>query len=466
MAKSIKQKRPLSVSTCTPVNDFNSAELQGMNDESELQDFSTTGRLRWAAVMFTNLGQNTTLPQHVAFSLSSPKWSNLQIRYNYYKYERGHNYEIILQPPEDSYIIPKDHLALQSSLTETLISMWSGNDVSFELTMNMMPFPSRWGGRGRAGHVWNKTFRLQELLVVSFILSVVQATKDVVAEKENKIKELMKLMGMLPSAYWASWFVSSSACVAIVIPVCTAFMCTTIVAPLPLLDHADISVYCVFLLCFAAALVSYGIMMSVFFTRATMAAIVSGAVFFLSFLPAYFATTYREKMAGSLSFTTATKFGRVGITWSNYDKAVYPNPWSLYDSMLMLLLDTALHLIITLYLDAVLPSEYGVPEPFYFFLTVSLMNPIPSDESHPCCVFLTVSLMNPIPSDQSHPFCFFLTVSLTNPIRSHPIYFLSVSMMSPVRSTSSSRESDESYPFNVLLAVSLMNPIRSTSSPR
>ncbi|KAK7462082.1 hypothetical protein BaRGS_00038492 [Batillaria attramentaria] len=37
--------------------------------------------------------------------------------------------------------------------------------------------------------------------------------------------------------------------------------------------------------------------------------------------------------------------------------------------MLMLLLDTALHLIITWYLDAVLPSEYGVPEPFYFFLT-------------------------------------------------------------------------------------------------
>ncbi|KAK7450084.1 hypothetical protein BaRGS_00039985, partial [Batillaria attramentaria] len=129
----------------------------------------------------------------------------------------------------------------------------------------------------------------------------------------------------------------------------------------------------------------------------------------------------------------------VGITWSNYDKAVYPNPWSLYDSMLMLLLDTALHLIITWYLDAVLPSEYGVREPFYFFLTVSLMNPIPSDESHPFCVVLTASLMNPIPSDQSHPFCFFLTMSLTNPIRSHPIYFISVSLMSPVRSTSSSR---------------------------
>ncbi|KAK7443281.1 hypothetical protein BaRGS_00040468, partial [Batillaria attramentaria] len=163
--------------------------------------------------------------------------------------------------------------------------------------------------------------------------------------------------------------------------------------------------------------------------RAATAGIVSGAVFFLSFLPAYFATTYREKMAASLSFTTATKFGYVGITWSNYDKAVYPNPWSLYDSMLMLLLDTALHLIITWYLDAVLPSEYGVPEPFYFFLTVSLMNPIPSDESHPFCVFLT--------SDESCPLYFFVAVSLMNPICS----------------TLPRGESDESYPFYVFLAM-------------
>nr|KAG5685647.1 hypothetical protein BaRGS_020889 [Batillaria attramentaria] len=52
-------------------------------------------------------------------------------------------------------------------------------------------------------------------------------------------------------------------------------MCTTIVAPVPFLDHVD-SVYCVFLLCFAAALVSYGIMMSVFFTRDKMSVLTTG----------------------------------------------------------------------------------------------------------------------------------------------------------------------------------------------
>ncbi|KAK7443282.1 hypothetical protein BaRGS_00040469, partial [Batillaria attramentaria] len=235
--------------------------LQGMNDESELQDYAvTTDRREWAAVMFTNLGQNTTLPQHVAFSLSSPHWTAFP-----FPFKRALILPI-LESPEDDLSLSRSHLALQSLLTETLISMWSGKNVSFELTTNNMPYPSRWGGRGRGGRIWGNTLRMPELLVVSFILSVVQATKDVVVEKENKIKESMKLMGMLPSAYWASWFVSFSACVAIVTLVCAAFMCTTIVAPVPFLDHVD-SVYCVFLLCFAAALVSYGIMMSVFFTR-------------------------------------------------------------------------------------------------------------------------------------------------------------------------------------------------------
>nr|KAG5693903.1 hypothetical protein BaRGS_014344 [Batillaria attramentaria] len=39
----------------------------------------------------------------------------------------------------------------------------------------------------------------------------------------------------------------------------------------------------------------------------------------------------------------------------------------------MLLFDTAIHLTITWYLDTVLPGEFGVPQPYNFFLTVSLV---------------------------------------------------------------------------------------------
>jgi hypothetical protein len=39
--------------------------------------------------------------------------------------------------------------------------------------------------------------------------------------------------------------------------------------------------------------------------------------------------------------------------------------------MIMMLSDTALYLLVTWYVDAVMPGEFGVPEPFYFTFTVS-----------------------------------------------------------------------------------------------
>lgn len=38
----------------------------------------------------------------------------------------------------------------------------------------------------------------------------------------------------------------------------------------------------------------------------------------------------------------------------------------------MLLSDTALYLLVTWYVDAVMPGEFGVPEPWYFPFTVSM----------------------------------------------------------------------------------------------
>jgi ATP-binding cassette subfamily A (ABC1) protein 3 len=39
--------------------------------------------------------------------------------------------------------------------------------------------------------------------------------------------------------------------------------------------------------------------------------------------------------------------------------------------MIMMLSDTALYLLVMWYVDAIMPGEFGVPEPFYFPFTVS-----------------------------------------------------------------------------------------------
>lgn len=61
-----------------------------------------------------------------------------------------------------------------------------------------------------------------------------------------------------------------------------------------------------------------------------------------------------------------------GIQWSNFDQpASVDDNLSLLDAMLMLLVDSAIHLLITWYVDNVWPGEFGVPKPWYFAFTVS-----------------------------------------------------------------------------------------------
>ena len=61
-----------------------------------------------------------------------------------------------------------------------------------------------------------------------------------------------------------------------------------------------------------------------------------------------------------------------GARWSNFHKPpTVDSNFSLLTSMIMMLSDTALYLLVMWYVDAVMPGEFGVPEPFYFPFTVS-----------------------------------------------------------------------------------------------
>ena len=62
-----------------------------------------------------------------------------------------------------------------------------------------------------------------------------------------------------------------------------------------------------------------------------------------------------------------------GAQWKNFiHPASVDDNFSLGDAMLMLIIDTALYLLVAWYVDNVFPGEYGVPEPWYFFFTVSI----------------------------------------------------------------------------------------------
>ncbi|XP_067140472.1 phospholipid-transporting ATPase ABCA3-like isoform X3 [Centruroides vittatus] len=61
-----------------------------------------------------------------------------------------------------------------------------------------------------------------------------------------------------------------------------------------------------------------------------------------------------------------------GAQWKYLSSTASPDDTiTLIEVMGMMLLDTVCHLIITWYIDAVCPGEYGIPQPYYFFFTKS-----------------------------------------------------------------------------------------------
>lgn len=60
-----------------------------------------------------------------------------------------------------------------------------------------------------------------------------------------------------------------------------------------------------------------------------------------------------------------------GIQWSNlFEPVSVDDDFSLAQVLGLLLLDTLLYGLVTWYVEAVFPGEYGVPLPWYFFILV------------------------------------------------------------------------------------------------
>ncbi|XP_022253671.1 ATP-binding cassette sub-family A member 3-like [Limulus polyphemus] len=124
---------------------------------------------------------------------------------------------------------------------------------------------------------------------------------------------------------------------------------------------------------------------------ANSAAAGAGIIFFLAFIPYFFIQprynelTFTEKLTTCLLSNTALALSSIqlamwegtgaGARWDNISTSASPDdPLTLQLIFLMFLLDAVLYTVLALYIEAVFPGEYGVPQPWYFPLMV-ILNP-------------------------------------------------------------------------------------------
>uniref|UniRef100_A0A8C5CAY6 ABC transporter domain-containing protein n=1 Tax=Gadus morhua TaxID=8049 RepID=A0A8C5CAY6_GADMO len=232
--------------------------------------------------------------------------------------------------------------------------------------------------------------QLPLLLVLSFTYTSLNIVRAVVQEKERKLKEYMRMMGLSNWLHWSAWFLMFFLFISISVFFVTVLLCIQVTV----LAYSDPSLVFVFLIVFAVATINFSFMISSFFSRANVAAAAGGFIYFLSYLPYLFLwprydmLSHAQKVAACLISNVAMSMGAqligmfegkgTGIQWSNlFDAVTVDDDFSLAQVLLMLLLDAALYGLVAWYMEAVFPGEYGVPRPAYFFVLVGPPPPPP-----------------------------------------------------------------------------------------
>lgn len=201
-------------------------------------------------------------------------------------------------------------------------------------------------------------------MICSFIYPFTQIVSQLLHEKEDKIKEGIKMMGVSSATYWTSWYL-------------WLFIEMTVLALLIIIISVAMNVYkysdglliFIWIWLFCINFTCLATLISTFFDNPKIASLFS----FLLFIILMFATLYTQHLSensknalcliGPCCFSMSTdsivkyESSLIGIQWNNiYDSY---NNFTFNTCLVMLFVDSIIYIVLTLYFDYVWPSRYG-----------------------------------------------------------------------------------------------------------
>ncbi|KAH1183577.1 phospholipid-transporting ATPase ABCA3 [Mauremys mutica] len=230
--------------------------------------------------------------------------------------------------------------------------------------------------------------QLPLLLMLSFTYTSLNIVRAIVHEKEKKLKEYMRMMGLSNWLHWSAWFLMFFLFLLVSIFFVTMLFCVKVSQQGAVLTNSDPTLVFTFLAVFSISSISFSFMVSTFFSRANVAAAAGGFLYFFSYIPYFFISprydlmSHSQKLSSCLISNVAMAMGAqligmfegkgTGVQWQDLMKPVSVDDNFTFAQVLgMLLLDSVLYGLVAWYVEAVFPGEYGVPQPWYFFLTPS-----------------------------------------------------------------------------------------------
>uniref|UniRef100_A0AAX7W198 ABC transporter domain-containing protein n=1 Tax=Astatotilapia calliptera TaxID=8154 RepID=A0AAX7W198_ASTCA len=345
---------------CLDLDKFEAASTEGQLVNRAL-DLLTNGTF-WAGIVFENLQLNSSLP---------PPYVKYKIRMDVDEVEstrtvrrRSWSPGARDNPYNDLRYIWGGFAYLQDMIDHGIIRAHTSKTQPLGVFAQQMPYPC-----------YVDDAILPMFLILAFMYTVCMTIKGLVLEKELRLKEVLRAVGVQNGALWFS--VLTENIVLLVVP-CYG----------KILQYSDPSVIFVFFLVFCVATISQCFFISVFFSKANLAAACGGLIYFVLYLPHVLCYAWRDvmgfgaKVAVSLLSCVAFGYGcenfskfeeqGVGIQWHNIAKSPEDGGrYTFITSIIMMLIDAVLYWVLTWYIENVFPGQYGIPKPWYFPFTAS-----------------------------------------------------------------------------------------------
>ncbi|XP_065067747.1 ATP-binding cassette sub-family A member 2-like [Rhopilema esculentum] len=343
-------------------------------NSSKKQNFQ---KFVYSAVLFDNIKPNGMLPSHVTYRIRMdgqlmPSTRKIRSRHWYPGPNQNHvNYY------QRGFVWLQDQL--ERAISEVIVGH---NITSPGLYIQEMPYPCYL----KDDFMFVIQYMMPLCITVSFIYSVAILVQNIVYEKEQRLKEVMKMMGLSNAVHWTAWFITSTCLMTVIV-----MLMTIILKYGGILKYSNPFVIWLFLTLSSIATTLFCFLLSVFFSKAKLAAACGGIIYFLTYMP-YVLISIREgahvnvdsawKSLASLFSTTAFGLGAryfalyeqdgKGLQWKNIPESPLLNDeFSLGNVFAMLIVDTFLYGILTWYIEHVFPGSYGLPRPWYFPFQIS-----------------------------------------------------------------------------------------------
>ncbi|XP_059199203.1 glucosylceramide transporter ABCA12 [Centropristis striata] len=264
---------------------------------------------------------------------------------------------------------------LQDQIERAIIETQTGHRVT-DTAVQLQPFPYPCHPRDEYLEAISFVFPL--MLMIAWVLFVADFVKKLVHERELRLHEYMKMMGVNPVSHFFAWFLECAAYL-----VTTIFILTLVLKYGRILPHSDGFILFLYLCDYGLSILSFSYLVSSFFDKTYIAGLSGSLLYIVCFFPYIVVValetnlTFSQKSALGLFSPTCFSYASQyisryesqgeGIHWSNsYTSPIAGDTASFGWLCWLLLIDSILYFIIGIYIRMVFPGKYGIPAPWYF----------------------------------------------------------------------------------------------------